>query len=247
MSTITIDLDELRTLLNRVIPFAADSKVYGGALPVLETVNLQVRGGHLVASTTDRYVLGMARTPIEGGDGFEALIKLRDVKHILSVFKSRRGIATKITLTRTGGTADGVLAVGLADGLFADAEDLAAKYSLFDGEFPKVHDLFGKWQAANEAPSVGYNPTYLAKFQHVVTRNEPIRVSPGAAHKPTIVQAGDYFLGAIMPVALGDNFAVEVSDWTSMFQPAKPAAKRATRTATKTAAKPRTRVKKPAA
>lgn len=250
-ASITIDLNELRTLLNRVIPFAESGK-YG--LPVLESIHLQTRGDYLIASATDRYVLGIARTKIEGAAGFDALVKLRDVKHILATFKSRKDVITKVTLTRDGSTADGAtLTVTLADGLFADADDLTAKYGLFDGEFPKLHELFTKWEAPTEPTATGYNPAYLARFAHVAeNRHEPVKVTPGAIATTaggksfaTIVQAGDYFLGAIMPVRLSEDFASDLTGWTAMYAEPKPVARRAP--AKKAAAKPRARVKKPAA
>jgi hypothetical protein len=247
MSAITIDLNELRTLLARVIPFAADHKLYSGALPVIESVQLQVRGDQLIASATDRYVLGMARTSIEGDKDFEALLKILDVKHILTIFKSRKGIATKVTLTRTGGLSDGTLAVALADGLFAGADDLTAKYGLIDGTFPKVHEIFTKWEAPTEATATGYNPAYLARFAHVTTHNLPIKLS-GGGDRATIVQAGDYFLGAIMPVRITDMKFSEMNDWTAMFAPPKPKAAPAKKAATtKVAAKKAAPVRKRAA
>lgn len=227
MATITIDLAELRTLLTRIVPFAADPGMYGGALPVIESVYLQGRGDFLIASATDRYVLGVTRTRIEGAAGFEALLKVRDVKHILATFKARKGIVTKVMLTRDGGTADGTLAVTLADGLFAEADDLTAKYGLVDGQFPKTHELFTKWEPPTEPAGIGYNAKYLAKFAHVTSgRGEPIKIT-GGGDRTTIVQAGDYFLGAIMPVRLTDTLISDVSDWNSMYAEPKPAPKAA--------------------
>lgn len=252
MSTITIDLNDLRALLNRVIPFAESGK-YG--LPVLESIHLQARGDYLIASATDRYVLGIARTKVEAPAEFDALVKLRDIKHILTTFKSRKGIITKVTLTREGSAPDGAtLTVTLADGLFADADDLTAKYGLVDGEFPKLHELFTKWEAPTEPGATGYNPAYLARFAHVAdNRNEPVKVTPGAMATTggsksfaTIVQAGDYFLGAIMPVHLADDFASDVTSWTAMYAEPKPTTRRSAAKKT-TAAKPRTRAKKTAA
>jgi len=236
MSSITIDLNELRTLLTRVIPFASQDK-YG--LPILESIFLQGKGEHLLATATDRYILGISRTKVAAADGFEALVKLKDVRHILATFKSRKGIITTVTLTTSGSNADGSLTVNLADGMFADADDLTAKYGLIDGEFPKITKLFTGWQPPTEVAGTGYNPAYLAKFAHVTdNRNEPIKVSGGGGSKPTIVQAGDYFLGGIMPVRLTDDAVTGISDWTALLESPKPAAKRAPRkrAAKKTAA-----------
>lgn len=224
MSTITIDLNELRTLVARVIPFTSNDKY---SQPVLESIYLQGKGDYLLATATDRYIVGISRVKLEGADGFDALVKVKDIRHILATFKSRKDIITTVTLTTSGGKQDGALAVTLADGMFADADDLTARYSLVDGEFPKISKLFSEWVAPTDVTGIGYNPAYLAKFAHIA-RNLPIKVSPGTDSKPTIIQAGDYFLGAIMPVRIGDMKFSEVSDWTAMFEPPKAAPKRRT-------------------
>jgi len=222
MSTITIDLNELRTLLSRVIPFANQAK-YG--LPVLETIQLTGKGDYLVATATDRYIVGIARTKVENAADFEALVKIQDVKHILSTFKSRKDINTKITLTTSGEAGNASLTVALADGLFADADDLTARYGLSDGQYPDVSKVFSEWTAPTEFSGTGYNPSYLAKFAHVTSRNEPIKVSGGGL-RPTIIQAGDYFLGAIMPVRLDGAAFPELGEWVKAIS--KPATAKAT-------------------
>mgnify|MGYP001586934700 CR=1 FL=1 len=65
MTSVTVDLNELRTLLNRVTPFAGDA----GSMPVIASVYLQGRGNHLIATATDRYVVGMSRLFVDGVDG----------------------------------------------------------------------------------------------------------------------------------------------------------------------------------
>lgn len=248
MSTITIDLNELRTLLIRVVPFALQDK-YG--LPFIQSVHLEGKGEYLIATATDRYIVGMTRTKVENADGFQALVKIQDIKHILATFKSRKGIITTVTLTTSGGAADSSrdsnLTVTLADGMFADADDLTARYGLLDGDFPKVAGLFSAWAAPTEFASVGYNPAYLAKFAHVVERGGPIKVAGGGVSKPTIVQAGDYFIGAIMPVRLNDDAATELSDWTTLLETPKPKAVRAPRKAAAKAPAAKTAAKKTAA
>lgn len=227
MSTITIDLNELRTLVARVIPFTSNDKY---SLPVLESIYLQGKGDYLLATATDRYIVGISRVKLEGADGFDALVKVKDVRHILATFKSRKDIITSVTLTTSGSGQDNNLTVTLADGMFADADDLTARYSLVDGEFPKISKLFSEWVASTEVTGTGYNPAYLAKFAHVTgSLGEPIKISGGGSSKPTIVQAGDYFLGGIMPVRLTDMGFAELSDWVTTME-AKPAPKRRART-----------------
>jgi DNA polymerase III sliding clamp (beta) subunit (PCNA family) len=205
-TTITVDLNQLRTLLMTVLPFT------GGdiGLPVLASVKLEVRGDRLLAIATDRYTLGVSKINVEDADGFEALVKAKDVRHILNTFKNRKAIQSKVALT----VSEGSITVSLVDGLFADAEDLTARYGLMDGTFPKVLEIFRQWKPADSGV-IGCNPAYLARFQHVTSmRGEPVRMSVGSGTSPVIVQAGDYFLGAIMPVRFDKATGpVELSAW----------------------------------
>jgi len=207
-AAITVDLAQLRTLLMTVLPFA------GGdiGLPVIATVKLEGRGGQLMAIATDRYTLGVSKLDVEDCDGFEALVKAKDVRHILATFKNRKAIQSKVALT----VADESITVSLVDGLFADAEDLTARYSLMDGTFPKVLHIFRDWKPADTAVAA-CNPVYMARFQHVTSvRGEPVQMRIGAGRSPVIVQAGDYFIGAIMPVTFDKaSVPVDVSAWVA--------------------------------
>lgn len=223
MTSVTVDLNELRTLLTRVMPFAEASN---HGLPVLQSVYLQGRGNHLTATATDRYVVGMARLFVDGADGFNALVKLKDAKHILSTFKTRRGIITKVELAATGTAGvDSALTISLADGLFAEADELTARYSLIDGRFPAVEKIVTAWEPPTETTGTGYNPTYLSRFANVTEgRSEPVKVLNGGTGKPTIVQAGDYFIGAIMPVRLSSDLMLGLDEWNKILNP--PAAEK---------------------
>jgi len=205
-SAITVDLARLRTLLTTVLPFAGGDL----SLPVIATVKLEGRGGRLLAIATDRYTLGVSKIEVEDCDGFEALVKAKDVRHILATFKNRKAIESKVALT----VSDGSITVSLVDGLFADADDLTARYSLMDGTYPKVLHIFRDWKPAESAVA-GCNPLFLARFQHVTSmRGEPVKVSIGAGRNPVIVQAGDYFIGAIMPVTYDKAVApFDLSAW----------------------------------
>jgi len=220
MTTLTIELHELRWLLSAALPFAAKDL---SAFPSLEAVRLETRGGYVTATATDRYVVGMARVKAKGAKGFEALIRAKDVRHILATFKNRRGVFSTVNLGVTPGK-PGSVTVGLADGLFAGAVDLTARYELVDGDFPKLGKIFREWKPSTK-PVGAFNPAYLAKFANVTREHrDPVQVSIGvrtskvAGEDPTsgpaLVQAGDYFLGAIMPVrGAGVDAAADVATW----------------------------------
>lgn len=218
MTRITVDLGALRTLLTSSAPFAGDDH----SLPVLNTILLEGKGKWLVATATDRYSLGMARAEVEGADGFRALVKLADARHILKLFSPAKGqarVTVSLTVEDRTDTASAKLKVDRDDGLFADCDSLTATYSLVDGEFPKTASLFHNWKPSTDRSTSGFNPEYLARFQHVTsTRGEPIRVTFGNDRGLTVVQAGDYFLGAIMPVRLSDDSPVkDLAAWTDVI------------------------------
>lgn len=250
MTRITVDLNALRTILAAAVPFAGDDNSF----PVLNTVLLEGKGKWLVATATDRYALGKSRTAVEGVDGFRALVKLADAKHILKTFTAARGtgLATSVSLAvedRTE-TTPAKLTIDREEGLFADAESLTATYLLVDGEFPKVEGLFHKWQPATERAGGGFNPGYLARFKHVTNQpGEPIRLTIGNDRGLTVVQAGNYFLGAIMPVRLTEvSPLADLAGWVDVIGVAKPEAEAVAEPATKKAVAKRTApVKKAAA
>lgn len=241
MTRITVDLNALRTLLSASVPFAGEDI----GLPVLNTILLEGKGKWLVATATDRYILGKTRAAVEGVDGFRALVKLADAKHILKTFTAARGsgLAASVSLTveDRNPTTPAKLTIDREEGLFADAESLTATYLLVDGEYPKIEGLFHKWQPATESAGGGFNPGYLAKFKHVTSsQGEPIRLTIGNDRGLTIVQAGDYFLGAIMPVRLAETSPIaDLAGWTDVIgeapkpeaeavaEPVEPAAKKA--------------------
>jgi hypothetical protein len=250
MTRITVDLSALRTILAAAVPFAGGDH----SLPVINAVLLEGKGKWLVATTTDRYSLAKSRTLVEGVDGFRALVKLADAKHILKTFTAAKGtgVAASVSLAvedRTD-TNPAKLTIDREEGLFADCDSLTATYLLVDGEFPKTDGLFQKWKPTTDAPGGGFNPELLARFQHVTSsRGEPIRLMIGNDRGVAVVQAGDYFLGAIMPVRLSEPLS-DLASWTDVIgqapepeaapvaEPAKPVVKKAA-PAKKAAAKKR--------
>jgi hypothetical protein len=238
MTRINVDLSALRTILSAALPFAGTED----SLPVINTVLLEGKGKWLVATSTDRYIMGMTRTAVEGADGFQALVKVADAKHILKTFTAAkgqgRGPVVSLALTARTTTTLAKLTISREDGLFADCDNLTATYALVDGTFPGIAGLFHKWNLSATRTSSGFNPLLLAKFQHVTeTRGEPVRVSYGDDRGLTVVQAGDYFLGAIMPVRLADESPTkDLEGWADVLgepekpvveKPAAPAAKKA--------------------
>ena len=252
MTRITVDLGALRTILAAAVPFAGSEN----AMPGINAALLEGKGKWLVATATDRYALGKSRVAAEGVDGFRALVKLADAKHILKTFTAAKGqespVVVSLTVQDRTTTDTAKLTVDREDGLFADCDSLTATYSLVDGEFPKTDSLFHKWKPATERAGGGFNPQQLAKFQHVVSAHgEPIRLTIGDGSGTTIVQAGDHFLGLIMPVRLSETSPVaDLAGWVDVLgeapkeeaapvaEPVEPVAKKAA-PAKKAAAKKR--------
>lgn len=119
MTRITVDLNVLRNLLTASLPFAGEEY----SMPTINAVDLQGKGKWLVATATDRYIVGMTRTAVEGVDGFAALIKVADAKHILRTLAAAKGQAAAVTVSLV--VNDGRLTIEREDGLFAVAKKAA--------------------------------------------------------------------------------------------------------------------------
>lgn len=198
-------------------------------VPVLCAVRLEVQGRYLLAVSTDRFRLGIARVGLKGymragepytyenstipesdapDSGFEAvLLDSADVKVAAAALKpGRREGEMPVTFTRRP---DGGI-------------DWENRYTGQSGRMRPVDASFPKWRGlipdqALRAPSVlrtdpepdGYrfmcNAAYLADFAKAAKfRGAPIVVEPTSGpNRPIVVRVGADFLGLIMPVRGG--------------------------------------------
>jgi hypothetical protein len=161
-------------------------------LPNIEVVRFEVCDGRLTLIATDRYTL--AAYSVDHGaivntcDPWSISVMVADVKRILSTFKATRRDDPTLFLSLDG---DDVLTISNGSTTLT------------------VHDQgnnFPAWRTplvasdAQASQSAGFNAEFLARFAKAPRDNDPIVMHAASGRKPSIVTAGDYFVGAICQV-----------------------------------------------
>lgn len=222
MQTLTISIQHLRSLVEPVLPFTGRDDGF----PVLTGVHIKSHGKWLVATTTDRFRVGMKRVAAYDSDGqpcewpeFEALIGAGTLKSILSTFKGPRGIDPELTLSVDGDS----LEVEAPGGLLFDRASIA--YDLVGGEYPKVASLIKKaMETEGTAPDAGFNSLFMADFK---AAGHTLTMKRGSGDRdPIFITDGEDFVGALMPRKLVTD--TPAAPWDDILsdkpKPAKKAA-----------------------
>jgi DNA polymerase III sliding clamp (beta) subunit (PCNA family) len=237
MTTLNLTARELAAVVAPVLPMAGRD----GDLPVINAVLIETDGKWLVAMSTDRFRIGIKRIekrptdddPATEWPEFRALIPLRSVRSLLSMFKPTRSMNPELSLTVEG---DNLIAEGAGGFDLFDASRFT--YALQPGQFPDLRALVrnaseGVDERAHEA---GINPIFMADFK--ACGNAVLRIAFGAPGRPIVLTDDEGFIGLLMPRKLVSG---EAEDWSDFLAekpvekaPAKKAAprKRAAKKAT---------------
>jgi hypothetical protein len=213
--TVTMKASQFRALVAPVIPLA-DQSAWG--LPILNAVSIEAHGDYLIATATDRYRLGVQRIKMaEAVPGFAALVSIRVLRSVLSIFKATRKSDPMLSIT----SSEGVLAVKSIGGLGIDYGFMSGSmtWPLVDGQYPKVRSILTEAVAKEDSAPLLLNPSFLADFAAAQTNGEPI-VMRGTAGHAVFVQVGADFIGAIMQVTKSEAPKVD-ADWTTFLAPSK--------------------------
>lgn len=193
MSTLTITARTLRSALGPVIPLAGTDLT----LPVLNAVHVHTEGPYLVATATDRFVMGIKRTPGVWPEGWAAIIPLPAIRGILAAYKPQRGHDPEMTLTVDGDR----LVVSGGGGLFSAFVESQTTYLLETAEFPKVAQIVA--QVADAEPDLSTVPAFnsksLARFAAADSGGAGLFVHATNPARPALITDGETFWGAIMP------------------------------------------------
>jgi hypothetical protein len=215
VKTITMNASQFRALVAPVIPLADQSSDY---LPILNAVSIEAHGDYLIATATDRYRLGVQRVKMaEDASGFAALISIRSLRSILSIFKATRKSDPLLSITST----EGVLSVKSVGGLVLPGGFMAGSMSwaLVDGQYPKVREIITTAASAEASGPFLLNPSLLAGFASAQKRGESM-VMRGSVGKGVFVQIGPDFIGVIMQVRASEAAELD-ADWTTFLAPSK--------------------------
>ena len=214
-TTVTMKASQFRALVAPVIPLADQSPDY---IPILNAVSIEAHGDYLIATATDRYRLGVQRVKMaEAVPGFAALVSIRVLKSILSIFKATRKSDPMLSIT----SSEGVLAVKSIGGLGIDYGFMSGSmtWPLVDGEYPKTISILADAAAKEDTAPLLLNPSFLADFGAAQKHGEPM-VMRGTAGHAVFVQIGADFVGAIMQVRSSEAPKLD-ADWTTFLAPSK--------------------------
>lgn len=215
---------QLRELLEPVIPLALNDDM----LPVLTCIQFRSHGRTVTASATDRFRLGISRIELEQSADFTALLRVRDLRKVMTLFKANRLDNPALTFVRSGD----VVTVS-SDEAFAGMHGASLSLTIQAGQFPELGELITKAlkDSAGDGGLIGVNPEFLGSFKAAVHRGESLVVKPGSEPmNPILVASGEHFVGLLMPrkLMVGTN-AEYLADLQARWAPVlkKPARKRA--------------------
>jgi len=215
-TTVTMKASQFHDLVAPVMPLADKS----GNLPALGAVLIQANGPYLLATATDRYRVGIQRVRLdEAAPGFTALISLRSLKSILSIFKVSRSADPDLSIT----SAEHMLTVDAIGAMDLDPYGIVSgrmSWPLVAGDYPKgIHDIITASSTAQPEGPLLLNANLLADFKFAQVQGHPM-VMRGRVEGATFIQIGPDFIGAIMSVRA--SLASELdADWTTFLAPSK--------------------------
>jgi DNA polymerase III sliding clamp (beta) subunit (PCNA family) len=157
--TVTVTAGDISDLLEGAITHAHQKL----DLPILNTVRLEVAGGHLTAISTDRYRLiqGEIARELEG-DLSACLVPVEGIKRILSIIKGEKvkGETLPITLNRLGD----ILTVSLGGN--------AISVDLITGTYPPVEKFLDFTSDSVAVTSAAFNPAFFADYAKIAVKGK---------------------------------------------------------------------------
>lgn len=169
--TVGLSANALLELLEGASTHAGRDKT----LPTLNAVQIESAGeGYLMARATDRYRLIEGKIETEYGQLSPSLIRLDDVKRVISMAKEGKG--GRVTLNRIG------------DLLTVSACGNSITLTLCDGTFPPTAYLFDKCESEREdIGEINFNPAFFADYAKIAGKGNAVRVEFTAKGKPIII------------------------------------------------------------
>ena len=215
-TTVTMKASQFRDLVAPVMPLADKTN----NLPALGAVLIQANGPYLIATATDRYRVGVQRVRLdEAAPGFRALVSLRSLRSILSIFKVSRSADPDLSIT----SAEQMFTVNAVGAMDLDPYGIVSgsmSWPLVPGEYPKgINEIITASSTAQPDGPLLLNAHLLADFKFAQAHGHPM-VMRGRMAGATFIQIGPDFIGAIMSVRASLGSELD-SDWTAFLAPSK--------------------------
>ncbi|MGW4695200.1 DNA polymerase III subunit beta family protein [Kitasatospora cineracea] len=192
-----VNARELQRILSQVEPHVNSEDF----LPAIAGIRLEGDGRHLIAIATDRYTMGIARTPLRSdAEPWAVTVPGRRVKSLRQWLKAQDRLATVvISPTETTVTFE------------SPADEL--RITTAEGDFPKWRGMIAKLIADDPqpVPLTSYTAEFLARW---ASAGSFLAATQAAADKPLLL-FGENFLGLQMPASRSDDRTREktVAEW----------------------------------
>lgn len=171
---------------------------------MLNAVQLESTGTHLVAVGTDRFVLGASATEWVGPK-FDVLLPLEKVDMIRALLKplSRPAATYSVDLALTAHDRPRVKVAGL---------DSSITVSTLDASFPRWRQLVPKKFDDPRTPTdiLSVDPRKLAKFARVTQKYDQPLILIRGRNKAICLRIDNRFVGIVMPIRL----PAETVEWS---------------------------------
>jgi len=206
----TVKAAELHRWLSDVEPF----KGHDDTLPMLTAVHIESDGHRLLAVTTDRFTIGVAKLDYETDHVPNSKVCTESEHNNVAFNLAPNDVATLIKVSKTVKKDQGWRCVTIIQNYddtiefrFFSGEQITVKP--FDVQFPQWRQLIPSSGSQIERAATQYAAPYMARFAKVAA-DAAMRVTTfdnkvGRGQRPTVVQIGDDFIGMIMPWRFGDE------------------------------------------
>lgn len=185
----TVTAAELHRMIEQVVPHMSGDDT----LPVINSVQLEARDGHLFATATDRYTMAVARTAITTADDWrDVFIPAEYIPALQSWLKPAFGTVTISTLLEED---DGTVQIT------GKTSSMTIQYSrLSYSRVPDWRKLLHGYTATEPQPIplTGFTTEYLARWQKAAKTVQCWQY--GATGALVVMDELGYFLGMQMPV-----------------------------------------------
>lgn len=217
--SVTITARQLAGLVDPVLPFASTDDT----VPLLTGIRLTRRGRWLIATATDRYKMALKRLDLgedETGEDWRAVVRVRDLKKIRSLWRPTRHSDPALTLSVEPGDSlvvPPLFAVSSAEAFdaFQDMRAVFATVEFPGSPYPAIDRIMleALAQPAATPRPVALNPRYVAALAVAQENGEPATswggwgdwtgasiLKPNPVSKPVAFTVGDDFVAAIVQI-----------------------------------------------
>ncbi len=195
MNTVTLPASAVRDVLKAAVAFVGKDTT----LPMLCAVQLDTIDGYLVATATNRYVVGRSRAKLTEGEwAGPFLMTMADAKRVLAAAKDAAAVMLPCTFSVDEG----------ARTLSLHTEQATLNAAELDEEFPKVAHLLRTPPTGSTGHSAVTSEVlkpFMGLARDRYEKNMPIEFHFSPPNKIVLINFSDHFQGALMPYRMPEE------------------------------------------